>query len=204
MTGVLIVPGLFGSGAGHWQRIWQDERPDARIVHQADWDHPHLDAWLETLERAIEAAGETYIVAHSLGCLLTARLARRPAARRVRGALLVAPCNLAQTEMLHPGRLTFGTMPTQPLPFPSLLIGSVNDPYMSPAQIDRLKDDLEVPLHTIGAAGHINIASGYGRWREGYALFDTFRAGIEALHHGGDAVEDAQDRRLPAACRAAG
>ena len=204
MTGVLIVPGLFGSADGHWQRFWQDERPDARIVHQVDWDHPHLDCWLETLERAIEAAGKAYIVAHSLGCLLTARLAQRPAARRVRGAFLVAPCNLGQTELLHPGRLAFGTMPTQPLPFPSLLIGSVNDPYMSPAQIDRLKDDLEVPLHTIGAAGHINVASGYGRWREGYALFETFRAEIEAHHQRDAAVRGTQGRRLPAAWRAAG
>ncbi len=182
---VLIVPGLFGSGDGHWQRIWHAERPQTRMLQQADWEHPDLETWLSALDAAVEAGGETYIIAHSLGCLLTAHLGQRPSARRVRGAFLVAPCDLRRTETLHPGHLSFAAVPATPLPFPSLIIGSLDDPYMAPGELDRLRDDLESPLHTIGAAGHINIASGYGRWAQGYALFDAFRADVE----GGTAVD---------------
>ncbi|SER69390.1 alpha/beta hydrolase [Rhizobium sp. NFR03] len=176
----LIVPGLFGSGEGHWQRIWHEDRPQTRMLRQADWEHPDLGTWLAALDAAVEAGGETYIIAHSLGCLLTAHLGQRPSARHVKGAFLVAPCDLQRTEALHPGRLSFDAVPAKPLPFPSLIIGSLNDPYMAPGELDRLRDDLEASLHTIGAAGHINIASGYGRWAQGYALFDAFRADVEA------------------------
>lgn len=124
MSRVLIMPGLFGSGEGHWQRYWLQDHPDVRLVEQDDWDHPNLGNWMESLEAALEEAGEAYIVAHSLGCLLTARLAGRPAARRVKGALLVAPCDIPATETLHAGHLSFGTMPTEALPFPSITIGT--------------------------------------------------------------------------------
>lgn len=176
----LIVPGLFGSGEGHWQRIWHEDRPQTRMLRQANWERPDLETWLAALDAAVEAGGETYIIAHSLGCLLTAHLGRRTSARHVKGAFLVAPCDLQRTEALHPGRLSFGAVPAMPLPFPSLIIGSLNDPYMAPGELDRFRDDLEAPLHTIGAAGHINITSGYGRWTQGYALFDAFRADVEA------------------------
>ena len=36
----LIVPGLEGSGEGHWQRWWLTQDPDARIVEQDDWHRP--------------------------------------------------------------------------------------------------------------------------------------------------------------------
>ncbi|RYE37333.1 MAG: hypothetical protein EOP21_14250, partial [Hyphomicrobiales bacterium] len=48
------------------------------------------------------------------------------------GAFLVAPCDLRRTEALHPGRLAFDAVPAMPLPFPSLIIGSLNDPYITP------------------------------------------------------------------------
>jgi predicted alpha/beta hydrolase family esterase len=35
-------------------------------------------------------------------------------------------------------------------------------------------------LRNIGLAGHINIASGFGRWTGGYALFDNLREKAKA------------------------
>jgi len=32
-------------------------------------------------------------------------------------------------------------------------------------------------LVDLGNAGHINVASGFGRWEDGYALASTFRFG---------------------------
>jgi len=176
MTDVLILPGLFGSGEGHWQHHWLHDQPDCRYVGQDDWDHPNLDSWLLRLEAALEEAGEAYLVAHSLGCLLAARLAGRNAAFRVKGALLVAPCDLQTTEMMHPGQISFGGMPMAPLPFPSIVVGSMNDAYMTVDRLALFGRLWNAETRNIGLAGHINVASGFGRWRNGYRLLEVLKA----------------------------
>lgn len=176
MTPVLILPGLFGSEETHWQSAWLEDHAESRMVHQKDWDQPRLVAWRESLEAVLEEVGEAYLVAHSLGCLLAASLAERPTAARVKAALLVAPCDLPPTEKLHPGQIVFGAMPTAELPFPSTIVGSLNDHYMS---LDRLTLFARLwgsRLHNAGLAGHINVASGYGRWPGGYRVFETLKA----------------------------
>ncbi|MBX5156708.1 MULTISPECIES: alpha/beta fold hydrolase [unclassified Rhizobium] len=178
MSDVLILPGLFGSGEGHWQQHWLQDQPGSCCVVQDDWDHPDLDNWLPRLEGALEEAGEAYLVAHSLGCLLAARLAGRSAARRVKGALLVAPCDLPVTEILHPGHIAFDGMPTAPLPFPSIVVGSMNDAYMTVDRLTLFGRLWKAETRNIGLAGHINIASGFGRWRNGYRLLDALTARI--------------------------
>lgn len=176
MSAVLIVPGLFGSGEGHWQHHWLQDQPDSRLVAQDDWDHPRLASWMTRLEAALEEAGEAYLVAHSLGCLLAALLADRPASRRVKGALLVAPCDLPLTEALHPGHILFGNMPTRTLPFPSMTVGSLNDIYMTLDRLTLFGRLWNSEIRNIGLAGHINVTSGFGRWPSGYQLFEALKA----------------------------
>jgi predicted alpha/beta hydrolase family esterase len=176
MSRVLILPGLFGSGEGHWQHYWLHDQPDGRLVDQEDWDHPNLRGWMARLDAALEEAGEAYIVAHSLGCLLAAGLAGRPTARRVKGALLVAPCDLPATEALHAGHISFGTMPTAALPFPSMTIGSLNDIYMTLDRLTMFGRLWNSDIRNIGLAGHINVASGFGRWPSGYGLLEMLKA----------------------------
>lgn len=176
MCTTLIVPGLNGSAEGHWQQHWLRDRPDARLVDQDNWRCPVLAEWQARLEAALESIdGQAWIVAHSLGCVLTASLAGRLPARKVRGALLVAPADLGKVEALHPCVVSFGETPLETLPFPSLVIGSLNDPYMEPTDLKRHADAWGSDLVNLGAAGHINIESGYGRWEEGYRLLDHLR-----------------------------
>jgi len=176
MTAVLILPGLFGSGEGHWQQHWLRDWPDSRCVVQDDWDNPKLDLWLSRLEEALDDFGGAYIVAHSLGCLLAAKLAGRDSAKRVRGALLVAPCDLKQTDNLHPGRIDFGDMPIQRLPFPTIVVGSLNDCYMSLDRLTFVGRCWNAEVRNIGNAGHINVVSGFGRWSGGYHFLDSLKA----------------------------
>ncbi|MBB4229557.1 RBBP9/YdeN family alpha/beta hydrolase [Rhizobium mongolense] len=176
MSRTLILPGLFGSGEGHWQDYWLKEHPDSRLVEQDDWDRPRLHDWILRLEETLAEEDDAYIVAHSLGCLLTAQLAGRPSARRVRGALLVAPCDLPSTEALHPGHLAFGTMPTKALPFASIVVGSLNDIYISLERLTMFARLWKSDLRNIGMAGHINVASGFGRWPSGYGLLTTLKS----------------------------
>lgn len=172
-TTTLIVPGLNGSPEGHWQQHWLRDRPDARLVDQDNWNCPVLNEWQARLEAALDAVDEgAFIVAHSLGCVLTASLANRPSARKIKGALLVAPADLDKVEALHPCVVSFGVKPLQSLPFPSLVIGSLNDPYMDVTDLSRHVEGWGSQLVNLGAVGHINIASGFGRWEEGYAFAD--------------------------------
>lgn len=184
----LIVPGFAGSFDGHWQRIWADERDNSRFVEQDDWLFPHLDTWrarLATTLRALPATGPgAILVAHSLGCLLVAHLAADPASlaavARIAGAVLVAPCDLAATEALHPGLIRFAEPPRRRLPFPTVVIGSRNDVYMPFDRLTARSAEWGAELVDIGHAGHINLASGFGRFPRGYAEFDRLATRLAA------------------------
>jgi len=167
---ILIVPGLNGSGDGHWQRFWLEDHDDAHLVEQADWANPQAEQWLERLEQAVIAHRGAFIVAHSLGTMLTARLASSSVAPLVRGALLVAPADIERTSALHARSYEFGTIPTEALPFPALVVASRDDIYMNLAKAQVVARSWGVPLVDLGHVGHINVASGFGRWTEGYEL----------------------------------
>ncbi|ACP22865.1 putative esterase of the alpha/beta hydrolase fold (plasmid) [Sinorhizobium fredii NGR234] len=182
MVKTLILPGLFGSGEGHWQRYWLDDHPEAVLVEQGDWNRPALAAWRSALEAEIERHPSVDIVAHSLGCLLVASMARRPIAERIRSVLLVAPCDLEETERLHPGAIDFGIIPRLRLGFPSLVVGSLNDPYMRFDRLQALCGRWNSRLIDLGHAGHINIASGFGRWPAGYDLLKVLNGMVKDDH----------------------
>ncbi|MDR6819765.1 putative alpha/beta hydrolase family esterase [Neorhizobium sp. 2083] len=177
MSPTFILPGLNGSPEGHWQRHWARERTNASVIEQEDWSCPILEDWQAELDRALLAVDGAFLVAHSLGCLLAASYAGRSIAGKIRGALLVAPCSLQMTRRLHPCMIEFGEERLAPLPFPSLVIGSLNDPYMSVPDLERHVNAWGSDLATIGFAGHINIASGFGRWTEGYSFFERLNNG---------------------------
>ena len=87
---VLILPGWQGSGPGHWQMHWARVYGYA-VVEQNDWLHPLRGDWLARLDEVvIDAPGPVVLVAHSLGCILTAAWASFSRhTGRVRGAFLV-------------------------------------------------------------------------------------------------------------------
>jgi predicted alpha/beta hydrolase family esterase len=167
---VLLVPGLNGSADGHWQRFWLEDFEEAQLVEQTDWANPQAGRWQHRLEQAVIANPGAIIVAHSLGSVLTARLAGSSVAPLVGGALLVAPADIERTSLLHARTYEFGRIPTDPLPFPALVVASRDDIYMSLDKAMLLAQSWKAPLVDIGYAGHINVASGFGRWTQGYEL----------------------------------
>ncbi|WP_250956886.1 alpha/beta hydrolase [Rhizobium sp. CG5] len=171
-----VLPGLNGSGDSHWQAHWTRDNTNARIIEQRDWNCPHLAEWQERLDEELASQDNIWIVAHSLGTLLAANLAERPSAKKIRGALLVAPCDLAKVEELHPCVVNFGGMPVRRLPFPSMVVASRNDPYMSLESARQFANLWGSELADIGNAGHINIRSGHGRWPLGYELLNRLKA----------------------------
>ena len=62
-------------------------------------------------------------------------------------------------------------MPSDPLPFPSLLVVSNNDELVSPERAAQMAGAWGSELHFAGDAGHIYVASGDGPWPEGLLMF---------------------------------
>jgi predicted alpha/beta hydrolase family esterase len=168
---ILVVPGLGNSGPGHWQRRWSDRIDTARIVEQADWDRPDRDEWVEVLARAVMMATRPVVfVAHSLGVHAVVSLAGELVDTKVRGAFLVAPPDLESEEIPDEAR-SFAPGPREPLPFPSILVASANDPLCSVERAVDMATCWGSDFHLAGDAGHINAASGHGPWPEGLLMF---------------------------------
>jgi predicted alpha/beta hydrolase family esterase len=173
---VLMVPGYGDSGPRHWQSLWEAADRTCRRVVQRDWQSPALDEWRERLDRAIgESERPPILVAHSLGCALVAHWAR-DAARRVAGALLVAPADADMVALMVDAVASFAPVPLEPLPFPSILVASSDDPYVSVERAETFARAWGSRFVMIGAAGHLNADSGYGEWPEGRRLLDELRA----------------------------
>ncbi|MFM2443489.1 MAG: hypothetical protein RJB09_675, partial [Pseudomonadota bacterium] len=75
----------------------------------------------------------------------------------------------------HPLELGgFETHPRAPLPFPTLLVASRNDPLADYAANEDLAKAWGAALLDAGEAGHINMDSGHGPWPEGLMSFAGF------------------------------
>lgn len=167
---ILTIPGLWNSGPQHWQTHWEAKHPGITRVQQREWDRPDRDEWVETLDAAIRASDETAVLAaHSLGCALVAQWVADRGGRGVAAAMLVAPSDVEAPDYPEEGR-SFATMPLVRMPFPSVVVASSDDPYVSLGRVRQFASAWGSRLEVIGPAGHINGASGHGPWPEGEAM----------------------------------
>jgi serine hydrolase len=180
---ILMVPGWSSSGADHWQSRWERNLKTARRIEQEDWLEPERDAWVgRILEAAADNARPIVFVAHSLGVAAVAHAGARCPKGLIAGAFLVAPADVAnaalwpETEgyVFDVATSGFAPLPSEPLPFPSLLVGSTNDPYCSMERSKEFASAWGATYVEGGALGHINAASGHGPWPEGLLRFGSF------------------------------
>lgn len=172
---ILLLPGLYNSGPEHWQTHWKAEHPELVRVEQRDWDTPDRREWVETLQRAITAdPAPVVLVGHSTSCCLVAHWAAAHQGN-VRGALLVAPSDV-EAPSYPSGPTGFAPMPLAPLPFPSIVVASTNDEYVTLPRAAQFAIAWGSRLEVLGALGHINSASNLGSWPEGFALLRELSA----------------------------
>jgi uncharacterized protein len=169
----LTVPGVTNSSAGHWQSLWEKEFPDRfRRIEQVNWDTPVCKDWIAAVEDEVRTVGAENVihVAHSLGCITVAHWAGVYGTRAA-GALLVAPsdCEAKSYKFDTEG---FGPVPLVKLGFPSLVVASSDDEYVSLDRARYFADCWGSEFINVGKKGHINGGSGYGPWREGLELLD--------------------------------
>ena len=175
---MLLLPGWQNSGPNHWQSLWQVAHGYTR-VEQHDWVRPLRGDWVARLQEVVleHAAGShsaapagIVLVAHSLGChLVAAWAAHSPLARHVQGALLVAPGD-PQREELATVLASWRHLVLERLPFPSLLLGSHDDPYCALARAQAFATAWGSRFVDYGHCGHINADSGLGAWPQGHAM----------------------------------
>lgn len=172
---VLTIPGLWNSGATHWQTCWERERDDTRRVLQDEWERPRRGDWTGRIREALrELNAPVVLAAHSLGCCTLAHLAREATLAElsnVRGALLVAPSDV-EAPSYPAGTEGFAPMPLDPLPFPAMVVGSSNDEYVTDARARFFAQQWGARYIDAGPLGHLNSASNLGRWPLGQALLE--------------------------------
>lgn len=181
----LILPGLNGSGTGHWQRWWLNSGRDARVVEQDDWQRPQLKQWRQRLVDAVHTTPGAILVAHSLACSLVTQVAAWRSSLPIGGALLVAPADVDDASWASVLLAGFGPIPLQRLPFPSIVVASRNDPYVAFERAARFAERWGADFVDLGEAGHINAESGFGPWPQGLSLAERLSESVAVLKKAG-------------------
>ena len=156
------------SGPGHWQTLWEGYFGDLR-VEQHDWQQPRRGDWMARLDEVVmDLPRPALVAAHSLGChLLAAWAAHSQHGAKVLGALLVAPPDPDQADWPAALRPSWNTAVLQPLPFPSLVLHSSDDPFDRAARAPALAQAWGARCVNLGTRGHVNAESGLGLWPQG-------------------------------------
>lgn len=184
---IVIVPGLRDHVEDHWQTVLAGRLGDAgRTVHTVPppvGDRLSRDAHVADVARVmVRTAGPVLIVAHSAGVMTTVQWAQGHGAD-VRGALLAVPPDFGRplpdgyptpAELARHG---WTPVPRKPLPFPSILAASSNDPLGSLGRVTGFAWDWGSRLVRIGPVGHLNPASGHGPWPYAEELLDALERG---------------------------
>ena len=181
---VVLVPGLRGHVEDHWQTRLAAALPGARTVPPLGRTNACLHTRVTLLDQVVqEIDGPVVLVAHSAGVLVTVHWAAQYSPTRVAGALLATPAVLAADlppeypsidQLRAHGWLP---IPREPLPFPSIVAASSDDPLGNPVRLRSLAASWGSRVHDLGAAGHLNPASGFGDWPEAVELIDQLREG---------------------------
>jgi len=165
---IFTIPGLYNSGPQHWQTHWEIEYGCTRI-EQKDWETPICDDWLHNIDQAVTSwpLDQVILVGHSLACCTIVRWAEKYK-RTIKGALLVGPSDV-EAPSYPPGTTGFSPMPLIALPFPSIVVASSNDKYVTMERAKFFSKNWGSELINAGDLGHINSLSDLGNWPFGFA-----------------------------------
>jgi predicted alpha/beta hydrolase family esterase len=167
MANIFIIPGLGNSGPEHWQTWMENQLPGAVRIQQKEWEAPSCADWISSINMALKNIDPSTVilVGHSLGCVTIARWAAQAQAP-IKGALLVAPSDIESPVYEFPAT-GFTPIPLHPIPFPTIVVASDDDVWVSPERAAFFAKRWGSELVNIGHAGHINAAAGFGPWPEG-------------------------------------
>ena len=191
MVHSIIVPGVGGSEATHWQSWLQQQLVSSSRVQQKHWDRPVLNEWVAQFVKTVAAVkAPVQIIAHSFGCLTAvAALAEHPELNaKVKNLLLVAPANPARFGesgfARHSVRNYQQYFHQLKLAVPTTLLISENDPWLSYVDALQLAQAWQLTPINLGQVGHVNVAAGFGPFPEilNYLLPENNRQPVKPMH----------------------
>ena len=151
---ILMLGGDDARDDDHWLGRWGKRLSTARTLAP---DEPLSEAMRE-------ARSPIVVVAHKDG---VERLLKIADEAPVRGAFLVAPRGGRPMEERD-----------DPLPFPSILVASRDDPDCSYGAAEGMGARWGSEVLDAGAAGGLDAASGHGPWPEGLMVFAKFLSNL--------------------------
>ncbi|PVX76261.1 RBBP9/YdeN family alpha/beta hydrolase [Paraburkholderia unamae] len=167
---ILMVPGLRDHVAEHWQTLLESKLSNAASVPPLEHDKLSCAARVAALDAALaKIDGPVILVAHSAGVMITVHWARQHS-RKIHGALLAAPADLetplpaGYPDIDSLAQNGWHAIPREPLPFPSIVGASRNDPLASFERVAAMAKDWGSTLVDLGEVGHLNPAAGFGEW----------------------------------------
>lgn len=182
---VVMVPGLRDHVEDHWQTLLAAGLDKVRIVPPLEHDKLSLDARVAALDAVLaDVDGPVVLVAHSAGVMITVHWAARHD-RPVAGAILATPPDFSTPLPAgYPTRPDldangWNPVPRNPLPFPSIVAASTNDPLAAYDTVVDLARDWGSRLVDLGEVGHLNPAAGYGEWPRATELLDELLSDVE-------------------------
>lgn len=179
---LLIMPGLGGSGEDHWQSYWLKEFSKATELSQKNWNEPKLDSWLNNLnDKIVELDTPIILVAHSLAVSLVLHWASNYKNPNIKGALLVAPADVDSPNHTPDTVRGFAKMPITKLSFPSFVVASENDEYVSYNRAKYFSKQWGSDFINVGAKGHINSDSNLNLWEEGQVILEQLIKKINSI-----------------------
>jgi predicted alpha/beta hydrolase family esterase len=164
------VPGLYNSGADHWQTKWEElHKADFIRVNQDNWIYAYKRHWVQRLQQVIASVNEPMIlIGHSLGCITIRHWLNEFDNPLVKAVFLVAPADVENSRL--EGLCTFAPIPNTPIAVDGYLIASTNDPYAAVDRAATWSAYWGTRFISLGNKGHINANSNLGNWEEGWNL----------------------------------
>jgi uncharacterized protein len=163
---IFMLPGLGDSGPGHWQTLWEKQYGFERIV-QNEWEKPVMMDWVNVIDESLHPLDRrnVILVGHSLACCAIAYWSKLNNSM-IKAALLVAPSD-TEADSFPAGPEGFAPMPLNRLSFPTIVVNSANDYYVTEQRARMFATAWGSEYVNIGHFGHINVASGHGPWQDG-------------------------------------
>ena len=163
---ILFISGTAGSDDGHWLSRWQGRLSTGRNLVMPGNDEKGPMGLATRIADAVNGeAKPSVLVAHGPGVAGAVHAAGR-FQTPVAGAFLVAPW--------EPEISGLPALPTGPLPFPSIVVASRNDPNYAFERAEQYAADWGSLFIDAGEIGGIDSASGHGPWPEGSMTFARF------------------------------
>lgn len=164
---VLLLHGWGGSDYPHWQSWLAGElAKNYGMVSFPLLDHPHFPSknrWMKQVKTLLSEFRPEIVLCHSLANTLWFHLCHEGEIAPVEALFLVAPPRL--TCEIETIKSFFPVTPPKALFADKVqLVTSTTDPYMTTEEAQALQSALDVPMHVLENAGHINADSNYGEW----------------------------------------